>query len=447
MTNRQIITSNYKPRPHALDFHARAQRFSVMVLHRRAGKTVMCVADLIDKAIQCKLPFPQYAYVAPFYSQAKSIAWNYLKQIGGELVEKTMESELSVVLKNGAKIRLFGADNIDALRGNYFDGLVIDEYAQIHPRLFGEVLAPALADRKGWAVFIGTPFGQNHFFELWQNALNNPNWFTRMLRASESGIIDAEELELLRTNPGSDQATYDQEMECSFTAANRGAFYGEMLLKLEQAGHMRSIPYDPEKRVLLSFDIGYSDSTSIWFFQTNGKELAIIDFWSESGYSVADVLAMLRDKSYQYGTFFLPHDARNKSFQTGKSVRELMQADGCQTSIVASLSVQDGIQAVRATLPNCYFNTDSKDVRDGLNALRMYQREWDPKKLVFKVQPLHNWASDPADSFRMLALAMNPAAVKEANRTINHTSLPTNVVTLDRLFAEREARQSDVRRI
>ena len=148
--SKNVITSTYRPRPEAIPFHARSQRFSVMVWHRRAGKTVACINDVVDKAIQNHLPFPQYAYIAPFYSQAKSIAWVYLKFYAGELVDKVMESELSVVLKNGAKIRLYGADNPDSLRGNYFDGVIIDEYGDITPRLFGEVIAPTLADRKGW---------------------------------------------------------------------------------------------------------------------------------------------------------------------------------------------------------------------------------------------------------------------------------------------------------
>jgi len=444
--NKNVITSTYLPRPEAIPFHARAQRFSVMVWHRRAGKTVACINDLIDKAIQNHLPYPQYAYIAPFYSQAKSIAWVYLKVYAAPLIDKIMESELSVVLKNGAKIRLYGADNPDSLRGNYFDGVIIDEYGDITPRLFGEVIAPTLADRKGWCVFIGTPKGRNHFFDLWEDAATSAGWFTSILKASTSGIIDDEELHMLRHSPGSDENTYRQEFECDFAAAVRGAYYGDQLNELE-ATHCGSFPYDPNKPVQLSFDIGYSDDTSIWFFQANGRELAIIDFFTVAGYSVDDVLTHLRSKPYAYGTFYLPHDAKNKSFQTGKSVRELMQADGCKTQLVASLSVQDGIQAVRKTLPLCYFNTDCKEVREGLSALKSYQREWDDKRQMFKEQPKHDWSSNPADSFRYLSLAMNPAAVKEANKTMNYTKSPTNVVTLDRLFAEREARQSDVRRI
>jgi hypothetical protein len=388
---------------------------------------------------------PMYGYIAPFYSQAKAIAWRYLKLFTKDITEKVLESELSIMLLNGAVIRLFGADNPDSLRGLYFDGVILDEYAQMAPRLFGEVIAPTLADRKGWAVFIGTPAGMNHFYEIWEDAQHDPLWFTGMLKASESGIIDAEELAQLRNMPGSDEDTYRQEFECDFHAANRGAYYAKILNELEST-NMGSFPYNPEYPVLTAWDIGYSDDTSIWFYQTNGKEFKFIDFFTVSGYSVDDVLGFLRTKPYAYGTGYLPHDAKNKSFQTGKSVRELMWADGFKTQLVANMSVQDGIQAVRKTLPMCYFNTDNPDVRVGVNALRAYQREWDDKKRMLKEAPKHDWSSNPADAFRMFALAMNPTATKRGSQVINTSKLKNpsggNVLCLENLFADHARRRT-----
>lgn len=436
-----VITSPYAPRDHFLPFHARKERFAALVCHRRAGKSVACINDLVDKALQCKKTMPRYGYVAPFYKQAKDIAWNYLKFYAGPMIDKIMESELSVILKNGALVRLYGADNPDSLRGVYFDGIILDEYGDMAPRLFGEVIAPTLADRKGWVVFIGTPKGPNHFFELWEKAESDERWFTKMLRASESGIIDPEELSLLANMPGSDEDTFRQEFECDFRAAIRGAYYGKQLNELETQGHMGEFPWDPELPVLTAWDIGYSDDTSVWMYQTNGKEFKVIDFFTVSGYSVDEVLNELRAKPYAYGTFYLPHDAKNKSFQTGKSTRELMMEAGCKTQIVASLSIQDGIQAVRKTLPNVYFNTKNEDVKLGVNALRMYQREWDDKARRFKESPKHDWSSNPADAFRMFSLAMNPTAAKRGAQTIGTPQIQRqmdNVFNLDNLFRDRE---------
>jgi len=443
-----IIQSAYVPRDLALSFHARAEKTAIVVCHRRFGKTVMAVNDLIDKAIQCKLPYPKYAYIAPFREQAKSIAWVYLKHYAAPLIEKVMESELSVLLKNGAIIRLYGADNPDALRGNYFDGCVIDEYAQIHPMLYGEIIAAALVDRDGWCVFMGTPHGKNHFYELWEGAQGNPLWFTMLIRASESGVIPLDKLEVLRTNPGTDAETYMQEYECSFTAAVRGAFYSDQM-EAQAATNEGVFPYDPRKVVITAWDIGYSDDTSVWFAQANGKELAIIDFFTVSGFSVDDMLEVLRSKPYAYGTAYLPHDAKNKSFASKKSVREQFIAAGMKTRIVDELSVQDGIQAVRKSLPNWYFNTANKDVRVGVSALKNYQREYDKKTQMFRASPKHDWSSNPADAARYLAIATNPAALKKANHSrIVSADQPRGAdMRLFSLFEEREKRSIGVKRI
>lgn len=443
-----VIESSYIPRAWSLPVHARSQRFAVLICHRRAGKTLMCVADLVDKAMQCPLHRPQYSYIAPFYSQAKSVAWNYLKDLTAGIADKVMESELSVVLKgNGAKIRLFGADNPDALRGLYHDGAILDEYEDMAPRMFGEIIAPALTDRKGWAMFIGTVKGSAGIWALYTKALDDPAWFTLVLRASESGIIPPEELESTRTSPGCDENTYRQEFECDPTAAVRGAYYGEQLNELG-ARHFGEYKHDLSKLVFTAWDIGYTDDTSVWMYQFNGAEIAIIDFFTVSGYSVDEVLAELRAKPYMYGTAFLPHDAKNKSFQTGKSTRELMMAAGMQTSIVPSLSVQDGIQAVRHTLPRVYFNTASPDVRVGLNALRLYSRKWDEKRQMFMQAPDHTWASNPADAFRMLALATTPGAQRAGATNLGGKGprMPTaQVITLEGLYADRKARTSNGR--
>lgn len=449
MSTRQIVESPYKPRPLSLDFHARKERFAVIVAHRRFGKTVMCINDMVDKAIQNPLDFPRYAYISPLYKQSKDIAWTYLKHYAQPLTEKVMESELTVILKNGAMVRLYGADNPDALRGVYFDGVIIDEYAQISPRLFGEIIAPTLSDRKGWCVFIGTPAGNNHFKTLWDDAQLQEIWFKRMFKATETGIIDDEELELIRHLPGSDENTYRQEMLCDFTAAVRGAFYGDQLNDLEDKGNMGNFPYDPDRIVLTAWDIGYTDDTSIWFYQTDGKTFRVIDFLTVSGYSVDDIEAELITRPYAYGTCYVPHDAKNKSFQTGKSTLELMRAKGMKCKVVANLSVQDGIQAVRKTLPQIQFNTVNAEVKLGVDALKQYQREYDDIKKIFKEKPLHDWSSNPADAMRMLALAMNPAAAKRESKVIARETpkVATNVYNLEQLWAEREARMKDNRRI
>lgn len=446
MSASNVVSIGYKQRPHAKAFHARSQKAAVVVWHRRAGKTVMCISDLLEKAMQCPLDMPQYGYIAPTYKQAKRVAWRYLKKIGKPIIAKVMESELSVELLNGAIISLYGADNPDSLRGMYFDGVVIDEYGDIAPMLWGEIISPAVADRDGWVVFIGTPKGPNHFYELYKDAANDPDWFVSTLKASESGVFSAERLAKIKKQPGSDEDTYNQEMECDFHAANKGSYYAKQLNELEAQGHMGIFPYDPTKKVITAWDIGISDDTSIWFAQIHGDRIHIIDFWTGSGYSVHDVVSMLKEKPYVYGEFYLPHDARNKSFQTGKSTREILYTEyGIRVHIVAQLSVQDGIQAVRHTLPTVYFNIASQEVRKyGLSALVMYQRQFDDVKRVFRQAPLHDWSSNPADAFRYLSLALNKHAAVRHNTPVKGAGpLPSAANEapqrcLDNLFRDRE---------
>lgn len=443
--NAKIHKSVYEPRPHFHGFHSRWQRFSVMVCHRRMGKTVACINDLVDKAIQNPFIMPRYGYVAPFYKQAKDIAWNYLKYYAAPLIDKVMETELSVLLKNGALIRLYGADNPDALRGVYFDGIILDEYGDMQPRLFGEVIAPTLADRKGWVVFIGTPKGPNHFFDLWNAAQTNDAWFCQMSRASETGIIDLDELELLKNQPGSDEDTFRQEFECDFRAAIRGAYYGKMLNESEAKGRLGRYPWQPDLPVITGWDLGISDDTSIWFAQKVPEGICIIDFFTVSGYSIEDIMAVLQDKPYTYSPFLLPHDAKSRSLQTGKTIREQIYEMGSHSIIVPQVGLQNGIQAVRKSLPDVYFNYENEDVKLGVNALRMYQREWDDKKRMFKQSPLHDWSSNPADAFRMLCLGLNPHLAKMVGKKIvtqkAANSAVSNVLTLEKLWAEREARE------
>ena len=160
------IKLKYRPRPIFADFHERKQRWSIVIAHRRAGKTVACINDLIIKAGLENKPNGRYAYIAPYHSQAKSIAWDYLLRYSQPLYRKHNQSELWVELVNGSRIRLFGADNPDALRGMYLDGVILDEYADMKPSVWGSVLRPLLSDRAGWAVFIGTPKGHNAFYDI-----------------------------------------------------------------------------------------------------------------------------------------------------------------------------------------------------------------------------------------------------------------------------------------
>lgn len=214
-----LADTGYRPHKYQREIHAGLKRFSVVVAHRRMGKTVLAVNSLIDAALRSRKQDPRYAYIAPFRGQAKAVAWDYLRRYGMAVPGTVAaEGELSITFPNGARIRLFGADNPDALRGIYLDGAVLDEVADMRPSTWGEVVRPALSDRKGWCLFIGTPKGMNLFHDLWQQAKSDPTWYAGMFSADDTGLIDEGELALARNvmSPNS----YRQEFLCDFTASS-----------------------------------------------------------------------------------------------------------------------------------------------------------------------------------------------------------------------------------
>lgn len=419
------ITIPYTPREQFKPFHFRQTRWACIVAHRRAGKTVACINDLIRRAIVDGKEHGRYAYVAPYYSQAKAVAWDYLLRYSEPVRTTANASELWVELLNGARIRLFGADNPDALRGLYLDGVIMDEVADMRPRVWGEIIRPLLSDRQGWAVFIGTPKGKNEFWSIWQQANRSPDWMAVMLRASETGIVAASELNDAAVTMTEDQ--YQQEFECSFEAALLGAYYGREINQLRADGRFKRVEYDQAIPVHTAWDLGYSDDTAIWWYQVVRGEVHILEHHSSSGQDMDHYIGLVRSKPYKYGIHHLPHDARAKTLASGgKSIQEQMAKAfgwGC-IRIVPELSVQDGIQAVRLMFPRCWFDVATEE---GLETLAQYQREYDEEKKAFRDKPRHDWTSHTADAFRMLAVAwreevkpkeQEPARF-EQHRTIN----------------------------
>lgn len=419
-----------------MPFHMRKQRWGCLVAHRRAGKTVAAINDLIKQSVQCPSRSPLFGYIAPFRAQAKSVAWEYLKWYAKPITKVVSESDLILTTITGAQVRLFGADNADALRGLGFDGLLMDEYGDFRPSVWGSVIRPTLADKAGWAVFMGTPKGKNQFWEIFDQASSNPaEWFLLRLKASQSGLLPDSELRELKMQLSEDQ--YLQEMETSFEAAILGAFYGTEIRELEEAGRVCEVKYDPSLPTYTAWDLGYRDDTAIWWYQVVRNEIHVIDFYAVSGASVPDLVKVVMERPYHYGKHFLPHDARAKTLAAqGKSIIEQLgdRLGLSNLAIVPNLSVQDGIQAVRQMLPNCWF--DAVKCKEGLEALRQYEREYDEDKKAFRQTPKHNWTSHPADAFRMAAISWQDEQPQQ--RVFPERALvagPTNEATLNDMWA------------
>ena len=437
----------YRPRKAFMPFHNRTQRWACLVAHRRAGKTVAAVNDIIRAAVTYQGQRGLFGYVAPYRSQAKAVAWQYFLEFAAPVTESKNEQELTITLFNGSQIRLFGADNADAMRGLGFDGLYLDEYGDFRPSVFGNVLRPSLSDKTGWCVFGGTPKGRNQFWDIYETATRLPSeWFLLRLPASSSGILPATELAAARAQLAEDQ--YLQEYETSFQAAILGAFFGKEMREAEQQGRICQVPYDPNLPVYSSWDLGYRDDTAIWFYQIGRGEIRVIDFHAVSGADIYDIAETVTQKPYRYAKHYLPHDARAKSLQTGKSIIEQLAThlDVAKLAVVPDIGVQSGIQAVRMILPRVWF--DGEKCREGIEALRQYQREYDEDKKAYRQSPRHDWTSHPSDAFRMLAVSYAEQADKTP--TLEPKPLivgPENTVTLNDMWAVHDRQGSRRARI
>jgi len=436
----EVAAIEYEPRAQFIPFHQRTARWACMVVHRRAGKTVACVNDIGAKAIYTKKKDARYAYIAPFYRQAKDVAWVYLKSYLAPVISRIRESELRVELVNGSWITLYGADNPDALRGLYFDGVILDEFGDCRPSLWGSVVLPTLVDRMGWAVFIGTPKGKNEVYRVHQRAAKTEGWYHLLLAASRSGIVRPAELEEMRAQMSEEQ--YDQEMECSFDAALPGTYYAKHIAAAEQEGRVMSLALNPDQPVDVATDIGRRDSTAIFFYQERPDGIAILDFEEHSGESVDFYIDLLKSKGYTYGDVWLPHDAKAQTFATKRSALEQLHDADLPVRLAPKLAIQDGIEASRYVLPVCYFNSDCERMEGALDALRSYKRVYNEIKRQYMDNPDHDWSSNTADAFRQMALTVKRGKSfrKMDSRDGPRITLPgeqTYDFTLDQLYEDR----------
>jgi hypothetical protein len=399
----------YKPRPLQKDMHKELKRWNVLVMHRRFGKTVWAVNQLIKTTLTCPLPRPRTAFVAPTFAQAKRIAWDYVKFYAGVIPGVQFnETELRADFPNGGRIMLLSAENPDALRGIYLDECVFDEFGMQNPRVWGEVVRPALSDRQGSACFLGTPAGHNHFYDLLETAKSqlaegSSDWYYKICKASDTGIVKPEELEAAMAQMTPEQ--YEQEYECSFTAAIIGAYYGKLLSDADDNGRVTRVPYDPAYPVHTAWDLGINDSTAIWFAQVfRGGAVNVIDYYESSGVGLDHYADILSKKDYTYGDHLAPHDIEVRELGSGKSRWETAYTLGIKFRVIPKMKVADGINAARMLIPKCYFDRDN--CGEGLEMLRQYRQEWDEKRKSFRDHPRHDYTSHAADAFRYLAVGL-----------------------------------------
>jgi phage terminase large subunit len=428
MVSEQRVIIPYTPRRVFMPYHQSSKRFALSVAHRRAGKTVARINKLIRAAALCTRPDPRFGYLAPYFVQAKDIAWNYLKHYGSPVLQvegpygrsKPNESELSIRMPhNNAVIRLYGAENAERMRGLYFDGVVVDEGQDIAPSALTSVILPALSDRQGWLDVSGTPKGYGNLLgATYKRALEDPDWFVQVLKASDTKLIPDSELAMLRKMMPENE--YLQEFECDFDAAITGAYYAKGLNDADFDGRITSVPYDKAVRVITFWDLGMADSMSIWFLQVVGREIRVIDYYEASGYGFEHYAEVLDKRGYLYGKHYGPHDIMVRELGTGKSRWEVADSLGITFEIAPNIPVKDGIDAARMAMNRMWW--DREKTETGRDALKQYQEKWDEKRNI-SLGPLHNWASHAADAMRIGIVALEEPSVAKKRDEDEQTAL------------------------
>jgi len=418
----QEVVLRARPRKQFRPFLERTQRWACLVCHRRAGKTVACIQDLLQKAHTDTRVNPprRYAYIAPTRDQSKDIAWAMLKRFVSDLPNvKVNEQDLMVTLSNGAMIRLYSGDSYERMRGLYFDYVVLDEYANLDPQAWLAVIRPALADYQGRATFIGTPAGRNGFWRLWKEALDDPEWFTMILRSSESGLIPPEELESIKA--GTPERVFAQEFECNFSVGRAGSIYSRVLEDARiQTRISNNILWHKESPVYSSWDVGAPLNVRVWLWQILGDRIVFLEslFGDADCSTPADWVKRLLDRPYRYASHFLPHDA---AAINGSLWQPNLQTAGL-TNVVAvqrQNSVWDGINLALDAFPRVSFKEDTCQL--GLDALDLYHSKEESDGITIKQVPVHDHSSHASDAFSIAFQAI------KAGLVIDRSQMPTRV--------------------
>jgi len=419
------IVIPYAPRPLQLAIHEKlaAHRFAVLVCHRRFGKTVLAVNHLIRRLAENRKLMPRVSYIGPTYKEVKRVVWDYVKHYANPIPGREFnEAELMLSLPGNRKMYLLGANDPDSLRGPYWDDVVFDEYEMIPARAWTQIVQPSLADRLGSAMFMGTPNGRNQFYDMRNQALQDPSWYVATYKASETKVIPYDELERQRSKMLPEE--YAQEFECSFEASVRGAIYAAELAQAREDGRIGSVPHDPSTSVHTAWDIGFGDATAIWFYQQRLGAIRVIDYYEAEREGMDHYAQVLAKKGYQYGRHWGPHDIQAGEFGSGLTRAQTAGRLGITFSPVPRVgSGQEGareerIHAARMILPRCEF--DEKKCAAGLEALLNYRRDYNERMGEFKAQPVHDWASNGADAFGHLAISIveSPQAKRPAPRAV-----------------------------
>lgn len=407
-----IKLNRFKPRSYQLPiFDAienKGYRRVLVILPRRAGKDISAF-NLCIRASLRKIGV--YYYIFPTYSQAKKVIWDsmtndgmrFLDYIPSELIESTNSQEMKIRLRNGSLIQLVGSDNVDSLMGTNPRGVIFSEYALQDPRAY-QFIRPILTANQGWALFLSTPRGKNHLWELYNIAQRSDDWYCLKLTVDDTQHISLHDIEKEKADGIMSDDLIQQEYYTSFTMGVEGSYYAKYLDRMRLKGQVGMVPWESGFKVHTAWDLGVRDSTAIIFFQTIGQTVRIIDCYEKSKEGLDHYVKVIQNKPYSYGRHIAPHDIKVREFGTGMTRLEKAAHLGIRFTVAPDISVIDGIESVRSALGKVWI--DEGACRPLLQALENYRQEYDSKRKVYKDHPLHDNNSHFADAMRYLSISL-----------------------------------------
>lgn len=416
------IPNGWRPRPYQQplwNYLKNGGKRAAAVWHRRAGKDSLCLNWGCRSAL---LQVGNYWHMLPEQKQGRKVIWDAVNpHTGIRLIDQAFpeairdgkrDDEMIIRVKNGSTWQVVGSDNYNSLMGAPPRGVVFSEWSLAKPMAW-DFIRPILAENGGWALFIYTPRGRNHGWDVYEMARKNPDWFAEILSVNETNAIPMSVIEEERRS-GMPEEFIQQEYYCSFNSPLAGAFWGQQLDQIEKAGQITKVDATPEFSVKTAWDIGFTDDVAIWFYQPTFLGIKIVDYYENRGKDVPHYAEVIRNKPYNYETHWLPPDAKAQTFAAGgrtviEQLVNLLGMDKCR--LLTKQDPEDWIQAARVIIPRCWF--DATRTEQGMKSLRAFQREWDEDRRCFKEKYLHNWASHAASAFGVLAsvyVEENPSA-------------------------------------
>lgn len=396
----------------------RGKKRAVLVWHRRAGKD-KAVFNFLAKEMCTRVG--NYYYFFPTYNQGRKILWDgkdktgfpFLNHIPAELrAGDPNNTEMKLQTRTGSLLQVVGSDNIDSIVGTNPVGCIFSEYSLQDPKGW-DFVRPILRENGGWAVFVYTPRGKNHGYDLWEMARkeakrDKSEWYSQLLTINDTyqagGTVGPEDVDEDRRS-GMSENLIQQEYYCSFDAAVENAVFGEQIWRARQEKKVCRVPWEPRVGVETYWDIGWDDSTAIWFVQQVGKEVRLIDYYEARLAGPEHYLKVLREKPYVYERHVMPHDADYGRMETGgKSLKMICSEMGLFVDIAPKLSKEEQIQNARLLFPRCWFDEDK--CSRGIDCLSAWHFAFDSEKRILGRNPVHDWASHGSDAFCLIGCAL-----------------------------------------